>query len=103
MKYFNNCVNWNRGDVHREGGLCDMIDQAIDISRRTFLRHVDRDNVRELEAGLGYEQHPARGLTMAGDYAVSYHRSKLHGERVYYFTQSAIEYVFKGESCQQRR
>ena len=31
---------------------------------------------------------------MAADWAVSYHRSKLHGRRVYYFRHSAIEFVF---------
>jgi len=95
MAYFNNCVNWNQGDVFRKGGLSDMTDRAIDISRKTFLKHIDREDLRDIEEGLGYEQHPSRGMTMAGDYAVSYHRSKLHGKTVYYFRHSAIEYVFK--------
>ena len=72
-----------------------MIDRAIEVSRRTFLKHVHRDDLGELEALLGYEDHPRRGLTMAGDYHVSYHRSKLHGKTVYYFKHSAIEYVFR--------
>jgi hypothetical protein len=93
-QYYTNCVNWPRADVFREGGLSDMIDNAIDISRRTFLKHVDRGRLEALEMMLGYENHPRRGLTMAGDYHVSYHRSKLHGKRVYYFRHSAIEYVF---------
>ena len=71
-----------------------MIDKNINISRETFLKYVNRDDLRDLETSLSYEQHPKRGLTMAGDYSVSYHRSKLHGRRVYYFRQSAIEYVF---------
>lgn len=36
----------------------------------------------------------SRGLTMAGDWSVSYHRSRLHGRAVYYLRWSAIEYVF---------
>jgi hypothetical protein len=94
--YYNNCVNWPRHDVFREGGLSDMIDTAIDISRRTFRKHVLLDDLIEAEGLLGYERHYKNGLTMAGDYHVSYHRSKLHGKRVYYFSHSAIEYVFTG-------
>lgn len=89
--YFCNCVSWNPADVHKPGGLCDMIDYARTITRRAFLRNVDRASLRETEAALGY---PMGRLTMAGDWAVSYHRSKLHGQTVYYFRHSAIEYVF---------
>ena len=96
-RYFNNCVNWNRADVSREGGLSDMIDNAIDITRETFLKHVDRSDLDNLENDLGYSKHPKQGLTMAGDFHVSYHRSTLHGKRVYYFRHSSIEYVFKGD------
>ena len=92
MKIYSSCVNWPRNDVP---ALCAMIDSNRLVSRRTFLRHVDREDLRELENGLGYETHHKRGLTMAADCCVSYHRSTLHGKRVYYFRQSAIEYVFK--------
>jgi len=93
-QYFNNCVNWNRSDVNREGGLSDMINRSIDITRQTFLKHVDNTELKDIEQSLGYSNHPKRGLTMAGDWSVSYHRSKLHKKTVYYFRQSAIEYVF---------
>ena len=94
LTYHNNCVNWPATDVHAEGGLVDMIDSSLDVSRKTFLQHVDRESLQDLEEQLGYEKHPKQGLTMAGDYCVSYHRSKLHGETVYYLKHSAIEYVF---------
>jgi len=94
LPYFRSCVSWPAVDVNRPGGLMDMVDDSIEISRRTFRQHVDLEALEGLERGLGYEAHPARGLTMAGDWSVSYHRSKLHGQRVYYFRQSAIEYVF---------
>jgi hypothetical protein len=92
--YYRCCVSWPPNDVHCEGGLCDMINDAIQVSRKTFLKHVQDKSLRETEEQLGYADHPKRGLTMAGDYHVSYHRSKLHGERVYFFKHSAIEYVF---------
>jgi len=96
MKYFyyNNCVNWDRDYVDSEGGLSDMVDNAIDITRSTFVRHVDKDSLAVLEKELGYERFKRRGLTMANDWAVQYYRSKLHGTTVYFFKHSAIEYVF---------
>lgn len=93
--FFGTCVGWEPQDVHTEGGLCDMIDQAMNISRETFLKHVDRDGLKEMEVNLGYAAHPKKGLTMAADWHVSYHRSKLHGQRVYFFKWSGIEHVFK--------
>jgi len=95
MKFFNNCVNWPREDVHAKGGLCDMIDAAQPVARRTFLKHTDKDSRAEIERSLGYAPHdPSAVLTMKRDFHVSYHRSKLHGKRVYFFKHSAIEYVF---------
>ena len=93
MKYFyyNNCVNWDDNDID---GLSDMVDNSIDITRSTFVSHVDKDALAVLEKGLGYERFKRRGLTMANDWAVSYYRGKLHGTTVYFFRQSAIEYVF---------
>lgn len=93
-RYLRSCVDWPLSDVHCPGGLCDMIDAAIDVTRKTFLACVSRYDLRQLEERLGYADHPARGLTLAGDWHVSYHRSRLHGLRVYFFTHSAIEYVF---------
>lgn len=95
MQFHNNCVGWPRHDVYAEGGLRDLIDEAHEVTRSTFLKHVDREDLKNLELELGYSLHPSQGLTMAGDYHVRYYRSKLHGERVYFFTHSAIEYVFK--------
>jgi hypothetical protein len=77
------------------GGLSDLINDRREISRRAFLQHVDREELAEIERGLGYFAHPSQGLTMAGDYHVEYFRSKLHGRRVYGFRHSGIEYVFR--------
>ena len=94
MKYMNSCVSWPQHDVSAEGGLSDMVDLSRDVSRSTFLKHVDQTDLHELEACLGYSRSPRQGMTMADDYHVSYHRSKLHGDTVYYLKHSAIEYVF---------
>lgn len=102
--YYCNCVSWPQSDVHRQGGLVDMIDEARQITRRTFFQHVDAEELRGMEESLGYatrrvyftdkygERHSE--LMMADDPHVSYHRSKLHGKTVYYFRHSGIEFVF---------
>lgn len=74
--------------------ITDMVEQEKPVGRATFLKHVDRDELREIEAGLSYEQHPSRGLTMAGDWHVSYHKSHYDGKPCYYFRHSAIEWIF---------
>ena len=83
------CVDWPRAQVAE---LCDMVDKARVITRRTFLRHVDRVALQGLETRLGYD---AR-LRMAADWQVSYHRSSYRGKRVYFFKHSSVEYVFVG-------
>ena len=94
LKFYNNCVGWNPDDVDTNDGLANMIDSAFSISRRQFLQLVDRDELKELEEGLGYSEHHTQGLTMAADYHVSYHTSQLHGKPCAFFKQSAIEHVF---------
>lgn len=71
-----------------------MIDDSTEVTRATFLRHVCRDQVTSIERLLGYTP---GGMLMSQDSHVTYHKSKLHGKRVYYFRHSAIEYVFTRE------
>jgi len=89
-RFYSDCVSWPRHDVDSEGGLCDLIDARLAITRRTFLQHVDRQRLAELEKNLGY----GPWLHMASDWHVEYFRSKWHGKRVYGFRHSAIEFVF---------
>lgn len=90
-QFYSTCVDWPRRET---GALFDMIFDSIRITRRAFLNNVHRDQLRDLEDSLGYASHPAKGLTMANDSCVTYHRSKLKGRRVYFLRWSSIEYVF---------
>ncbi len=85
--FHTNCVN------STERAITEMVDGSIDITRRTFLKYVDRDSLRFVEADLGYDYHPS----MAGDWHVAYHRSKYCGKPCIYFVHSAIEYIFVQE------
>lgn len=89
--FVTNCVGCGDGRAIR-----DMVDhdRQRDISRRTFLRHVDPEEMRQIEESLGYVVH-GKGLHMASDYHVRYSRSFFRGRPCYYFTWSCIEYIFQ--------
>ena len=93
--FFCDCVGWPRNDGHTPGGLCDLIDDRRVITRRTFLQHVDREELADIEANIGYSRHPSQGMTMAADWHVEYFRSRHHDQTVYGFRHSGIEHVFK--------
>jgi len=90
-RFLSSCVGWPRRYVD---DLNEMIADAREITRRTLLKHVDLPELKSLEEALSYASHPMQGMTMAGDWHVSYHKSKLRGFTVYYFRYSSIEYVF---------
>lgn len=91
LQYYSSCVDW---PCKGYDDLSTIIDNSIDVTRRTFLKHVDQEELSQIERALGYEEHHSKGLTMAQDWHVTYHRSNLKGRRVYYFQHSRIEYVF---------
>jgi hypothetical protein len=91
FRYAGNCVGVRGRNLYK---LNQMIAAARDVTRRTFLQHVNRSDLQQLEHQLGYVQYPQQGLTMAGDYHVSYHRSHWGFAACYFFTHSAIEYYF---------
>lgn len=90
-RYRGSCVDWPKGDFD---GLLQVIENKREVSRRTFLAHVDRSDLKELEASLGYTSHHTQGLIMSQDWGVTYHRSKRYDIRVYVITHSSIEYIF---------
>lgn len=85
-----NCVSCPEDEVPE---LHRMINEALDISRETFMKHCG-ESAREIFKDLGYASHPSQGLTAAGDQYISYHRDKWYGKRCYFFKWSAIEYIF---------
>jgi hypothetical protein len=97
--YYRSCVGWPTGHVD---ALIEAQDTAINITRKTFLKHVGLQSTREIELMLGYDKHPSQGLTMAADFSVSYHRSKIFGFVCYYIRHSSIEYVFMPEGSEKK-
>jgi len=91
FRFETDCVGVPKQDVP---ALIKMIEEAVGVTRRTFLCHVHRGDLAELERALKYADHPARGMTMAADWHVRYRRSSFKGRRCYFFDHSGIEYIF---------
>ncbi len=89
MRYLTNCTNAKGDDV------TEMVEQSKQITRRTFLKHVDPDDLRTVAKTLGYSAHHSQGLHMSADSHVTYHASWYRTYRCYYFTWSAIEFIFR--------
>lgn len=98
LPFFATCVDW-RLPV---SDLQQTIDSSSDITRNTFLKYVDRDEMKLIENDLGYEQDPRKGLTMKDDYHVRYHRSTVKGCPAVFFVWSATEFVFTDRMCVER-
>lgn len=94
-RFYASCITL--GGPNPGEAIQNMTRKAVMITRRTFLKHVNRNDLRELEKQLGYFAHPSQGLTMARDWHPSYWVSKLGGETVYYFDHSRIEYIFRAD------
>jgi hypothetical protein len=78
----------------RVPALHDMIDRAREITYRTFTKHVDPDELKELFPFYTWGPGRQEGLRLSDDWAVSFHRSKFEGRKCVYIRHSAIEYIF---------
>lgn len=69
-----------------------IIEHERSVSYRTFRLHIGAGEMKRLNDMLGYT---GSGLSLASDWAVSFHKSKTpDGKTVYYMRHSAIEYVY---------
>lgn len=65
-------------------------DSSRDIGYATFLKHVGREIVRELEEGFGY----VRPLTLKSDWCIRYSRGKWKGKPAVCMMHSAIHHIW---------
>lgn len=86
--YQYNCVN----PLDTEE-LFYIVDNNIDITYNTFLKHINSQDFKELCNDLGYNE----DFHIKNDWHVSYHRAKYEGKTIYFLCHSAIEYVFKAK------
>lgn len=93
--YYVNCVD-APSIFGREAGdhINAMKRAAVDITRATFVKHVDKESRQRVEKDLGYALHPKQGLTMAKDWHPSYYKGVFVNKPCYYFVWSGVEYIF---------
>ena len=72
----------------------DLEDNRREITRRTFLKHTDRQNREELERNLGYVGIGEKGLHITSDWHVRYYKGKYRGRLVYEILWSQIDHIF---------
>jgi len=68
-----------------------MVDASTEVTLEEFREECDCD---EWEKEAGYESDASRGLTLADDWHVTYHRSVYNGQDCMYIRHSCIEYIF---------
>lgn len=91
MKYLKCCVDFKRSEVPN---LDKMIDEASNITYKTFIKHVGRKKTSLLFPFYNWGRKKEGTIKLKDDWAVSFHKSKLKGVLVYYIRHSAIEYIF---------
>lgn len=86
MKYhfITSCVNAEGDDIN------EMKYAAKEVTRRTFLKYVDKDSLAKIEADLGY----SKDFRMSKDWHVAYYLGFYRKRRCAYFVWSAIEHIF---------
>jgi hypothetical protein len=99
-RYLGRCVEWPLSDV---AALVDMIDRAEKVGLVTLRKRIGPSLLGMFAASQGYVRKVADGLVLAGDPYVTYHRSVLHGETVYFVRHSAIEYIFRPRAVHKRK
>lgn len=87
MQFITSCVESTYDLIH------PMVEEAREITYRTFFKHVRRDLVAPVFPAYDWRRRP-RDLTLKRDWHVSYHKSRFGGRTCYYIRHSAIEYVF---------
>ena len=80
-EYRTNCVSAAARDIDA------MCDGSREVSYRTFIKHCP--DAREV---LGYTR--GSGVTLSGDWAVSFYRSTFKGTPCFYACHSSIEYIW---------
>lgn len=84
--YLTNCISSTATRIDA------MVDDAKEISYRTFLKHVSYSEISSL---FPYYQKDSRlGLTLRNDWAVSFFKSKYDHQECVFICHSAIEYIF---------
>ncbi len=93
FRYVGNCT-----DQSTAPHLQSMMDEAKEITYRTFVKAIGLDNMRSIfgDYAWGYQR---GNIRMKNDPYVRYFRSNFDGKPCYYVRHSGIEYIFIDEDA----
>jgi len=74
--------------------MTETIDAEKQITRKTFLKYINIEELKKIELSLGYDSHYKQGLTMPQDWHVTYWKSFYDGAPCVFFSWSGIEHIF---------
>jgi hypothetical protein len=86
MEYQTCCVGYPQEKIQ---DLDDMIDMAKEISYNTFRKYV---SIKEITKEFDYKR---MGLTIKGDWHISYYKSFFLEKPCVYMKHSGIEYIYQ--------
>jgi len=87
FRFAKTCVDYFGKNVEL---LTEMIENGRTVTRRTFLKYVDRESLRSVEEDLGCDKF----LRMKNDWHVRYYKSKCGDKPCVFLVWSGIEYIF---------
>ncbi len=95
-RYFQSCVDFVGDEVEHLLAMLDS-ESETEATLATLRRNCGTAAIGDWAKQHGYERSKRRGLTMANDFAISYHRSIYRGRRCYFIRWSAIEFIWVPE------
>jgi hypothetical protein len=91
-QYLTSCVDVPKKDV---AALTKMVDEATDITYRTFIKWCSGPDLTNWKRERGYETDiNKKGIYLRNDWAVRFHKSKYKGQPCYFICWSAIEFIW---------
>lgn len=88
MNYLTNCTNASGRYI------TDMVDDAREISYKTFCKYVSQESMQELFPTYSWGNKRDGGLYLKDDYAVRFYKSTYRGKKCVFIEHSRIEYIF---------
>lgn len=94
LRYQHCCVDLSWKVPGQVEELIEFMQNARQVTRRTFVRHSDASGRMNLERKLGYAVGSEKGLHCKDDYHVGYYQGMYRGTKAVCMKHSAIEYMF---------
>ncbi len=75
--------------------VTDIVNKSRDITINTLLKHVDKQDVKDLFPFYAWEKGENKGLKLEDDWHVQYGKSIVNKKVYYFIKHSGIEYIWQ--------